>query len=1025
MDLGQSALRRSVPATARDIEQIARWNRTRAPLQGPLCIHHLFEAQVRLRPHAVAVSDLEGTLTYAQLDRAANCLAHRLGAMGIEPDTLVGVCVPRSRETLIAVLGILKAGGAYLPLDPSYPLQRLQFMQRDAQLRCVLGTPATQALCAQDAHFVDVIDAINTLESVRPLARSNPVSPHHLAYAIYTSGSTGAPKASLLEHRGLCNMAHAQAQVYAVAPGSKVLQFASMCFDASTAEWVMALTAGAQLCMITDEIAKSPDALSRYVADNQITHATLPPVLLPLLERDRWDCVRTLLLAGEAPNRELAVQWSEGRELYNAYGPSEVTVWVSAGRIVADQDGMHMGRPISNTECHVLDEHMEPVPIGVAGELYVAGIGVSRGYLDRPELNAQKFLSNPFSADVYPRLFRTGDRVRWRHDGNLEFLGRCDRQIKIRGFRVELEEIERVLESHSEVASAAVELRGEGHAKHLVAYVIASPEAKAESQSAGVAQSMSQWSQVLDSAPEQAGSDGDPFSDFYGWNSSFTGLPIPRATMEEWRTLTVERIQSYCPRRVLEIGCGGGLLLSRIVRNCDRYVGIDIATSVVARLAANIPSLGADAAKVELHVAAAHELSRFAGESFDTIVINSVAQCFPSREYLDALIDQIEALLSDGGRLFIGDVRHYGWNEAFHTAVERSSRADEPSEQALQQALAARLENEKELVIAPDYFVHRARNSPMFGTVELLPKVGRRDCEMNSYRYDVIMHRRGAVAYAQALPLELEWSDIGSLEALAKRLRERPSDLSIRNIPNARIAHWRSRTSGRGSAVCASDPTDWLAAAASAGRQVRFQLGLGAACDRFHVLLTEQGSASRLDATRETDVLPINLCCNDPWFNAVRVTLGKKLETYLESSLAEFMRPSTVVVLRQFPRTPNGKIDRSRLPTAHRASANLCAPQREVQKELCHIWMDLLGISQIGITDNFYRLGGDSLSAVRMQVAIDAKFGVKISLTQLQQAPTLAEIAASIELHISRAKLELARAGGVAIEDVSREVIRL
>ena len=436
-------------------------------------------------PGAVAVTFEDDSLTYLELNRRANQLAHRLQRLGVGPESRVGICVERSLELIVGILGILKAGGAYVPLDPDYPPERIAFMLEDAQMPVLL---TQQHLRREDTRerdtegeegvpYVLLLDA--DWPSITQEPDTNPISgamPENLAYVIYTSGSTGRPKGTLLHHRGLCNFASSQALDYDLMPGRRMLQFASFSFDASVAEIFPALLSGATLCLARRETLFSAVDLVQLLKDRAITTAILPPSLLTLLPAEELPALQTLLSAGEACTREIVARWAPGRRFFNAYGPTEATVGPTWYRVEDLPDGatsIPIGRPIANTQVYVVDAQLRPVPIGVPGELMIGGVGVARGYLNRPGLTARKFIPDPFGETAGSRLYRTGDLVRFLPDGNIDFLGRLDHQVKIRGLRIELGEVEAVLRDHESVGRAVVVAREEPSGdRRLVAYVV-------------------------------------------------------------------------------------------------------------------------------------------------------------------------------------------------------------------------------------------------------------------------------------------------------------------------------------------------------------------------------------------------------------------------------------------------------------------------------------------------------------------------------------------------------------------------
>ncbi len=448
-----------------------------------LASKHYSDVSRRLRDHAGRLRRrlrfYHDGLTYRELDRWANRLAHYLRGLGVGPETVVGVCLERSTEAVVALLGVLKAGGAYLPLDPDYPQERLAYMLADAGVSVLVTREAW--LERLPSHPAQVVCLDRDGAAIAERASSRPAGgaePENLAYVIYTSGSTGAPKGVMVTQQGISNLALAQIPLFDLGPNSRTLQFASLNFDASVSEMFTTLLSGGCLYLARSDMLLG-QGLTDLLRDQAITHLTLPPSLWAVLPAERLPALQTLVSAGEACGWDVVERWADGRRFLNFYGPTEVTIGSSCllnpersadGPLTAP-----IGRPIDNLRLYVLDRALRPVPVGVPGELYVGGVGVARGYLNRPGLTAERFLPDPFGPEPGGRLYRTGDRVRYLPDGNLEFLGRVDRQVKLRGFRIELAEIEAVLGQHPGVGETAVLLRQEAGTERLVAYYT-SPE---------------------------------------------------------------------------------------------------------------------------------------------------------------------------------------------------------------------------------------------------------------------------------------------------------------------------------------------------------------------------------------------------------------------------------------------------------------------------------------------------------------------------------------------------------------------
>ncbi|MCP4700309.1 MAG: amino acid adenylation domain-containing protein, partial [Gammaproteobacteria bacterium] len=460
-------------------QQLTEWNDTDTEYPRDKCIHQLFEAQAERTPDATALVFKDKQLSYGELNLRANQLAHHLRTLGVGPEVLAGICMERSLEMIIGLFGILKAGGAYVPLDPAYPEERLAFMQEDSRVSVLL----TQKSLAErfSLQKIRMICLDTEAEKILRECAENPdsgVSAKNSAYALYTSGSTGKPKGVSVIHQGLCNLAMTQTRLFDVQPDSRLLQFASLGFDASIWEIIMAFCSGARLCMgSADALLPGPDLL-RLLKKQGITHVTLPPSVLAVLPcHHPLPALRMIIVGGDACPPELAASWSEGRRFFNVYGPTETTVVSIIGEYLKKSANVSIGRPITNTQVYILDAHFQPVPVGVSGELHIGGAGLARGYLNRPELTEEKFISNPFDKEPGARLYKTGDLARYQPDGRIEFLGRMDNQVKIRGFRIESGEIETVLALHPDVREAAAVVRKDtANDKHLVAYVVPNRE---------------------------------------------------------------------------------------------------------------------------------------------------------------------------------------------------------------------------------------------------------------------------------------------------------------------------------------------------------------------------------------------------------------------------------------------------------------------------------------------------------------------------------------------------------------------
>ncbi|HEX7242133.1 MAG TPA: amino acid adenylation domain-containing protein, partial [Longimicrobiaceae bacterium] len=464
-------------------------NATAAPFSVGACLHELIEAQARRAPDAPAVACGGRTLTYAELDRRAAALARGLRARGVGPEARVALLLEPGLETVVALLGVLKAGGAYVPLDTGSPAERLAWTLADSGARLVLTQPELAERVPGGGAEVVVLDGEREGAYGEAAVAGYPLSPVpcplNLAYVIYTSGSTGRPKGVLVPHRGVVNSTEAYARVYGIGPGSRVLLFAPLHFDASVLDVFTALCSGATLVLASREALMPGEGLTGLLRRERVTHLKITPSALAVTPPAELPDLEAVMVGGEACGAELVASWAPGRRFFNGYGATEHSVRCTAQLCTDATRPPPVGRPIANARLYVLDAGLEPVPTGVAGEVYMAGVGVTRGYLHRAELTAERFVPDPYSGEPGARMYRSGDRGRWLAEGTLDFVGRVDFQLKVRGYRIEPGEVEAALLDHAAVADAVVVARGDrAEERYLAAYAvpregIAAPDAAA------------------------------------------------------------------------------------------------------------------------------------------------------------------------------------------------------------------------------------------------------------------------------------------------------------------------------------------------------------------------------------------------------------------------------------------------------------------------------------------------------------------------------------------------------------------
>jgi amino acid adenylation domain-containing protein len=742
--------------------------------------------------------------TYAELNSYANRLARALVSRGIGPEDFVGIALPRTEEMIVALLAVLKAGAAYFPIDRHQSAGRVAFMVGDVRPKLVLTTTESATFASVDTDAPTM-----TLDDLTPYTKDGtwadgnltdddrvvPLLSTHPIYVIYTSGSTGEPKGVVVTHDNLVNLLIDLGERFSVASGDRMLATSVLGFDMSGVEIFLPLVRGAGIVLAPSGANREPATVAELLRHG-VTIAQGTPTWWGMLTEQIPGSLRGLrmLVGGEALSPAVAAAMLElGREVVNLYGPTETTVWSTIAPLREVTGPPPIGRPLANTEVYVLGPGLAPVPPGEVGELYIAGAGVARGYLNRPSLTAERFVDNPFDR-TKPRMYRTGDLVRRSADGDLEFVGRADRQVKIRGHRVEPGEIETALVAHPSVSQAVVVAREDRPGdQRLVAYVV--PATRVEVDEAA-REKVDEWQRVYDSVYTDTGprSTQPPLGEDFGvWKSSYDGRLLPMEQLREIQDDTAARLQSLRPRRVLDIGVGAGLTLARLAPTCEAYWGTDFSAPVIDTIKAQVGRDPALAAKVELHCQAADDVDGLPKDFFDLVVINSVIQHFPTVDYLVRVLANAIDLIRPSGAVFVGDVRHLGLLRSLKTAIQLH-RADERTDAAeVRRSVEHALTLEKDLMLHPEFFVALADQLDTVAAADIRIKPGRHHNEFTRYRYDVVLRKQpGAAESLGELPV-LRWGqEIAGLGQLVARLGRAP--VRVSGVPNG--AH-RQRDRGR------------------------------------------------------------------------------------------------------------------------------------------------------------------------------------------------------------------------------------
>ena len=983
-----------------------------------------FRAQATLRPGHTALHDGERRVSYAALLADAETLAAQLQAEGAGAGSLVAVCGERGTDYVTALLAVTMTGAAYLPLDPTQPQEKTAFMLADAKPLLVLADVAHAGALRDGGNKVIALESANRENtSARPAPVT--VAPRQLAYVMYTSGTTGQPKGVCITREAIARLIR-DARYARLGAGSVILQHSNLCFDASTFEiWGSLLTGGT--CVLMPHARPSLQQFEQVVREHGVTTVFMTSALFRDLAERRpraLSGVAEVLTGGDvvAPSAVRQVlEANPGLEVVHMYGPTECTVFALAHRLAsvdALQDPLPLGLPVAQNTMHVLDEALQAVADGEEGELYIGGPSVGLGYLNRAELSATAFVNVPDEVGQARTLYRTGDRVVRGADGLLRFRGRLDRQIKLRGFRIELGEVEAALSRQADVADAAVRaITGSSGDKALVAYAVPTAAAVAPDaarDAALLAERTEQWEQVYSkllykslASADQAGR--DPTMNAAGWKNSFDGRVIPDADMEELIAEGVNNIMALAPRHVLEIGCGTGMLLFRIAPHCGSYVGTDFSPEVIDYVRERAAER--KLSQVALHRLVAHELPSPPPGGFDTVIINSVTEHFPSLQYLDDLLHSLVPVMKPGGHIYVGDNRSFKLLPLFHSSIQlfRSEGTTGVAALDLQAELAMMEENQ--LTIDPDYF--RQLEGGALRCVDVQCKRGRLRNEMTQYRFDAVLQVNGDTP-RQGKPEVLAWRDgVDSAQQWREVLAVHgAAPLLLTGLPNARIPGAAILAAQKDGApafetagqlrramaqqAIGEDPEDWRAMAAELGFSVQIIPGQGSDGD-FDVLLWRGGLAA-LPASVAPAPRALTELANDPLLSLRTDNLGVKLRDALAATLPAYAQPHFIVVLPRFPRNANGKMDAAALPLPSRLrqTGHGAADGSPLERRIAAVWQGVLEIDAIGADEDFFAIGGDSLRAVRVAADLSAVLQQDVSPARLFEHRTIRELAQSL-----------------------------
>lgn len=1008
-------------------EILKEYNDYALPYPSDKTIVDMFEAQVKQTPESIAFVYQDCQFTYRKVNEKSNQIAHFLRQQKeIKQNDLVGVMLSRSATLVITLLGVLKAGAAYVPLDPEYPTKRLKYIIEDSGLNLIISEKTQEEQVDRLLTTTIYIDQISG-----PITQYSDANPpkisttHDLIYVIYTSGSTGRPKGIQVIHKSVVNFMTSMVREPGMDKNDKLLAVTTCNFDISVLELFLPLMTGACVVIASQDQVREPVLLEQLIESASPTIMQATPSLWTMLIENGWLGNRKLkvLCGGERLPIKLGKKLLDrSGSLWNMYGPTEATIWSTVKSIANESDLSCIGKPIANTTIYILDDTLKLVPKEVIGEMYIGGDGLAKGYLNRDELTKEKFVTNPFEEGK--RLYRTGDLGKWLEDGSIAFIGRNDEQVKIRGHRVELGEIESVIYGH-ELVQKVVLIQQQDHTgeTNLIAYIV--PEINSiDDNITEINKEINQeqvtgWSKVWDEAYKSTHANHDQLFNTSGWNSSYTGLAIPEDEMRDFINEAVDLVRSYNPKNVFEIGCGTGLMLFEIAPHCTQFIGSDISQSAIDYIKQQIEQNTDNWEQVELFQGSAIEFGFLKDKNIDTIILNSVIQYFPGIEYLEKVLERAIDLIQAGGIIFVGDVRSFSLYPLFQTSVQLHQAEGTTTGQELNQKIRENIIKESELLIDPGFFILLKKRYPKISHVEILPKTSKYENELSKFRYQVIIHIGPTIEVHE----EINWVNwqkenqlIPFLETL---LKERGTEIiGLKNIPNHQLVQDRQvytwlqnketqvtatelkATKQLSEDVIKLDDLNNLAAALSYETKVFLENDIHDG--GYDILFRKKASHNDfMDLSRiyfktiEREFSDNQLICygSDPLKSKLNRRLVPLLNSHLKEELPDYMMPSGYVFVESFPQTLNGKIDRNALVEIGNRELGIIqeytAPQNETAKKLATLWQEILGRDMIGAKDNFFELGGHSLKATQLTSRIHKEFNTRIDLKSVFTHPTV------------------------------------
>jgi amino acid adenylation domain-containing protein/thioester reductase-like protein len=967
----------------------------------------LFERQVDRDADATAVVVAGVAVSYAELEKRAEAVAAELERVA-KSALVVGVCAPRSTNLVASILGVLKVGAAILPLDPDDPPARRRHLLDSCDCRVVIGGGGIEW---GDLDGIQILDADGTPTSPGLTRRARRRRGDATAYVIFTSGSSGSPKGVVVTQDNVVTTLLGAREWFGFTADDRFLCLAAHTFDIFYFEVLSPLICGGMVFLATREEMFDPSRLAPLVRQATVMQAVpgLMEQVIRALEGDGGPArrMRFAITGGDAVPPSLPAKMAVAFPNSSStvlYGPTETTM-VCCGVRLEDPErvqGHPIGRPLPDVSVRLYDGRRRLVPVGVPGEIYIGGRGVAQGYLSGE--------NDRFVMIDGERFYRSGDRAKWMRDGGLTFLGRVDDQLKVRGFRVEPSEVEAMLETLPEVASATVVAVGERSSRRLAVFVV--PRPSGNDRAAARRRHGEQWRELFDQTHSAASrSQG---RDYTGWRSSYTGDPLPVVEMDEWLEASLSELRDHLPRRtdglrILEVGAGTGLLVDALAPECERYVAADFSPTLAEQLRRRVRGGDGDLSSVEVLNLEAGELGRAGTGEFDAVILNSVTQYLWGLAHLDAIVRSALGTLRPGGIVFLGDVRSLCLQRTLLTSIARHRMGPRGEPGEVRGYVLREAASERELLVDPRAFVALEGSLKGVAAVDVIPRRGSHENEMTKYRYNVLL-RTGRES-GKEVPQWIDWRGAGMTRGRLESLLDAGQDspIGLTGVPNALLVgdvRDRSRIWGepiRERHASALHPDDLRDLAAAAGYDAALSWRRGDRDGGFDAVLSCQRDVGddryrwswpRASGGAEEPA-------NDPLLPLIEEPLQRRILLTAAETLPGYMVPAAVHLLGRLPLRANDKVDREMLSTlgvALRppAVAGSGAVVNRTERAVASAWREVLGVEDVDRRTSFFTTGGTSLGAIEVAVRL-RPIGFRISAQDVFRHQTLERLAAAID----------------------------